>query len=791
MPRRNPLTYTTALAFGMLLWAGASIAGTAPVYAQAGCSAASFAPATNFAAGSAPISVAAGDFNGDGNTDLVTANLNSNNVSILLGNGAGGFTGPVNFPAGTGPNSVGVADFNGDGKLDLAVANQIVGAGTVSILNGAGDGTFSAPAGFTAGSFPRDLTVGDFNGDGKSDVAVANSQTNEIRVLPGTGTGSLGAPVVTTAAASGFSGVFELAVGDFNGDGKSDLVGLREKNPQPPFGPGAISILLGTGTGSFTTGETRPAGINPSFATVASLNGDAFSDLVVVNRASATISLLHGAGDGSFPTSQTIATGGIPESVTVADFNLDGKNDLAVARQAGSDSSVVMIYLGDGAGGFNLSGDFAIGTVPFGSLVADFDKDGKPDIATANFTSNNVSVLINGCGAATAQVSLQFQQPTYVTSEAQTVVSVLVTRTGLVDTPVTVDYRTVDGTATERGDYTTTLGTLRFGQGETSKTFRVLISDDSLVEGSESFTLALSNPTGGAALGAQAAATIQIADNGSEPSRNIIDDAETFVGQHYHDFLNRQADFDGLSFWREEIWKCGSDAGCVDVKRTNVSQAFFLSIEFQRTGYQVIRFYKASFAGAAPRPRGLPLYTEFLRDTQELQRGVIVGQAGWEQQLQQNTQEFARRWVAGAEFSAQFPADMTVQQFVEKLFANSGVTPTTTERDAAIAAYGAGGTDGRAAALLSVTDSGSVYNRQFNLAAVLMQYFGYLRRNPSDPPEATLDFAGYDFWLAKLDSFSLPGEDVRNEETARNRLLRAEMVRAFILSDEYRKRFGQ
>ncbi|HEX8290375.1 MAG TPA: VCBS repeat-containing protein, partial [Pyrinomonadaceae bacterium] len=423
MPRSNRRTYATALAFSLLLWAGASISGTAPVCAQAGCATANFAPAANFAVGSAPISVAAGDFNGDGNTDLVTANLNSNNVSILLGNGAGGFTGPVNFPAGLGPNSVGVADFNGDGKLDLAVANQIVGSGTVSILTGAGDGTFSAPSGFTAGSFPLDLAVGDFNGDGKSDVAIPNSETNEIRVLPGTGTGSLGAPIVTAAAASGFSGVFRLEVGDFNGDGKSDLVGLREKDPQPPFGPGAISIFLGTGAGIFTTGEIRPAGINPAFVAVASLGGDAFSDLVVTNRASATVSILRGAGDGSFPATQTITTGGIPESVTVADFNLDGRNDLAVARQAGGSGSVVGVYLGDGAGGFNPSGNFAIGTVPFGSLVADFNKDGKPDIATANYTSHNVSVLINGCGASAAQVSVQFQQSSYVTDEAQTVVS--------------------------------------------------------------------------------------------------------------------------------------------------------------------------------------------------------------------------------------------------------------------------------------------------------------------------------------------------------------------------------
>jgi hypothetical protein len=292
-------------------------------------------------------------------------------------------------------------------------------------------------------------------------------------------------------------------------------------------------------------------------------------------------------------------------------------------------------------------------------------------------------------------------------------------------------------------------------------------------------------------LGAVPAAAIEITDDSPESTGNPINDPQNFVRQQYHDFLNRQADINGLSFWRDEITRCGADAGCVDVKRMHVSQAFFLSIEFQTTGYKVIRVYKASFADTAQHPRGLPRYPEFLRDTQELQRGVVVGQGDWEQRLRQNTLDYARRWVAGAEFVAQFPADMTAEQYVDKLFRNSEVTPTADERDAAVAAFGAGGTQGRADALLSVTDGGSVFNRQFNAAAVLMQYFGYLRRNPSDAPEPTQDFAGYDFWLAKLDSFSLPGEDVRNEVTARNRLLRAEMVRAFILSDEYRKRFGQ
>ena len=132
---------------------------------------------------------------------------------------------------------------------------------------------------------------------------------------------------------------------------------------------------------------------------------------------------------------------------------------------------------------------------------------------------------------------------------------------------------------------------------------------------------------------------------------------------------------------------------------------------------------------------------------------------------------------------------MTAQAFVDKLFLQSEVTPTTAERNAAIAAFGAGGVDGRAAALRSVADSGSVYNKQYNPAFVLMQYIGYLRRNPNDAPDN--DYSGFDFWLGKMNSFSVPGEDVRNEEVARRRAQRAEMVRAFLLATEYRGRFGQ
>jgi hypothetical protein len=395
--------------------------------------------------------------------------------------------------------------------------------------------------------------------------------------------------------------------------------------------------------------------------------------------------------------------------------------------------------------------------------------------------------------ASTGPASLlQFTQTTPVVQEDVTAVTLTVQRTGDTSGPVTVDYATANGTASERSDYTTAVGTLRFAAGETAKTLDILISEDSFVEGNETFTVSLSNPAGGATLScASAVATVQITDDATEPTTNAIDDPNVFVGQHYHDFLNRQADPAGQAFWANQIIACGTDAGCIDRTRTNVSAAFFLSIEFQQTGFLVFRFYKATYTDSPGRPRGMPRYREFLRDTREIGRNVVVNQAGWEQTLEANKQEFARQFVQRPEFVAQFPLSMTAAQFVDKLFLNSEATPTQAERDAAIAAFGAGGTDGRAAALRSVADSGSVYNRQFNPAFVLSQYIGYLRRNPNDAPELGLDYAGYDYWLAKLNQFSLPAEDVRNPDTAERRVQRAEMVRAFILSFEYRGRFGQ
>jgi hypothetical protein len=169
-------------------------------------------------------------------------------------------------------------------------------------------------------------------------------------------------------------------------------------------------------------------------------------------------------------------------------------------------------------------------------------------------------------------------------------------------------------------------------------------------------------------------------------------------------------------------------------------------------------------------------YQDLVRDTRQLGEGVIVGQPGADAKLEQNKQAYATQVVTSAAFIDRFPTSQTAAQYVDALYASAQVTPTATERTDAIAAFGGGGNAGRVAALRQVAESQSIVNAEFNAGFVLLQYHGYLRRNPTDLPDT--DDSGYQFWLAKLNSF---GGDFR----------KAEMVKAFLASAEYRQRFGQ
>jgi hypothetical protein len=272
----------------------------------------------------------------------------------------------------------------------------------------------------------------------------------------------------------------------------------------------------------------------------------------------------------------------------------------------------------------------------------------------------------------------------------------------------------------------------------------------------------------------------QSATFSASPTGNLSDISQFFVSQHYADFLNREPDPAGLAFWIDQIESCGADQDCRRLRRDNVSGAFFLSIEFQETGFLAYRAYKASFGDINPPTVPVPVtFPQLMTDTQRIGRNVIVNPSGdWQPVLETNKVAFFTGWVQRLEFLARFPVGMSAADFVNTLNGNTGNSLTPSEAQALIDQLAANNTtQGRAATVRQVSENAEFTRREKNKAFVLMQYFGYLRRNPNDPPEIGLDFAGYNFWLTKLTEHD-------------GNFIQAEMVKSFIVSGEYRQRFG-
>jgi CSLREA domain-containing protein len=283
--------------------------------------------------------------------------------------------------------------------------------------------------------------------------------------------------------------------------------------------------------------------------------------------------------------------------------------------------------------------------------------------------------------------------------------------------------------------------------------------------------------------------------SGNSTSKTVIvtvphdQGARVFVRHHFLDFLNREPDESGFDFWTNQITSCGSDQPCIEVRQINVSAAFYLSIEFRGTGYLVERMYKAAygdangnstFGGAHQLAVPIVRFDEFLLDTQKIGQDVVVGRGNWERQLEANKQAFAAEFVQRSRFTTAYPTSLTPTQFVNQLFANAGVTPSAPDLAAAVAEFGeatnTSDVSARERAFLDVAENSILDQQESNRAFVLMQYFGYLRRNPNDTPDS--DYTGYDFWLTKLNRFS-------------GNFIEAEMVKAFITSFEYQQRFEQ
>jgi Calx-beta domain/Carboxypeptidase regulatory-like domain/Pectate lyase superfamily protein len=391
--------------------------------------------------------------------------------------------------------------------------------------------------------------------------------------------------------------------------------------------------------------------------------------------------------------------------------------------------------------------------------------------AGASFGALSGNQLADFQGAQ--QTTVEFSANSYTVTEGTKTIAISVIRSGNTEGNTEVVYLAKDGTADQRSDIIPVIGRLTFTAGETSKSFLVFITDDVLVEPEESLTLELSDVVG-AGLGNNRSAILNILDNDSDPAApNPIDDPQFFVRQHYRDFLNRPPDAAGLDFWSKQISSCGADAACLADRRMNVSAAFFLSIEFQQTGFLVYRLYETSY-GEMPRH-----FDEFLLDTRTIAAGVVVNAPGWEQLLAANTTQFLERFVTRSQFINAYPVSLTPAEFVNVLNNNAGGLLPAGDIDSAIAEFAGAATseatDARARVLRRVAENPAFSERQLNPAFVLMQYFGYLQRNPSEAPDENLD--GYSFWLNKLLEFN---GDFRS----------AEMVKSFLVSGEYRSRFG-
>lgn len=478
---------------------------------------------------------------------------------------------------------------------------------------------------------------------------------------------------------------------------------------------------------------------------------------------------------------------------------------------------------------------------------------------------------------------IKFSSEQYSTNEGAGHFDVTVTRTGDLSGVSTVNYATVDSAASQKSNYEIAVGRLIFNPGEASKTFRVLIVDNNLIAGGTSYdlNLVLSNPIN-AALATPNIAKLFIMDNEFDTPRqpaNIIDDNQYFVRQQYYDFLNREPDQAGFDFWTNQIASCGTDQACIELKRINVSAAFFLSIEFQKTG--MLAYLSEKYAAGGELPR----YGQFMRDVQALQKDYVFGAPGAGAQLEANKQAFFDEFVTRPEFVSKygaltnenfvnaFPHSTTGELYVAQLtgpqvvpstsstakglvilrqplvhdntikvslyltglsslqteaqihgpatptsngplittppagdlvefkipFSNPAFLDLSAGRvyiDVRTASFPNGeiraqipsnlfasdmiirslnaGIITRAQAFRLIVES-EIGQAELNRAFVLMEYFGYLRRHPDDPPDNNL--TGYNFWLNKLNQFN-------------GNFISADMVKAFLKSTEYRGRFG-
>jgi uncharacterized repeat protein (TIGR01451 family) len=786
-----------------------------------------------------------GIFSGSGTLNVINSTISGNSASDGGGGGiSNGGTGNLtnatiaNNPASGGAGGGGIRNSGTLNSRNSIIALNTAATGAPDFsgtLTSQGHNLIGNTSG-TTGTIVTDIinvnpllaTLANYGGPTQTRALLPGSPAldgGDNCVVSDTCTPALGFPLTTDQRGSGFArAVGTVDIGAFESRGFT--ITATSGTPQSAtittaFGAPLVVTVSSSfgepvvgGVVTFTAPASGPSGTFPgaSLTASATINGSgvATSPTFTANStAGGPYNVVASIGTGqptalfALTNNKAATTTTVTSSANPSNVNQSVTFTATVISTAGTPTGTVQFKdNGTNLGSPVVLNGSGVATFTTSTLAAGVHSISAVYSGDANFLTST------GTLAVSQQVGsvVSFSSNTYNTTEGSGFTTITVVRSGDLSQAVSVDYATPDdssamtilpcstanGVASSRCDFETALGTLRWAAGDgASKTFTVLINQDSFVEGPETLTLTLSNLTGGAGFTQPGAtsqtATLTITDDVTEPPTNPIDDTDTFVRQQYRDFLNREPDAAGLAFWKDNIDKCNDPARippgltvpqCIALFRIQTSAAFFLSIEFQNTGYYVERTYKAGFGDIAPPTVPVPVrFTDFLGDTELIGAGVIVGQGNWQAQIDNNKSAYALTFVQRQAFLTRYPAGTTATAFVDSLNANAGNVLSDSQRSALIAELSPNPSDPtlRASVLRKVTDNATLQQREFNRAFVLIEYFGYLRRNPDAAPD--MNFNGYNFWLNKLNGFN------GNFEIA-------EMVKAFLTSAEYRQRFG-
>lgn len=371
-------SFKTAFSYGLSILA---IFGIILISANSLYSEVLFGSAVNYDAGGLPHYIYASDLDNDGYNDVIVANYDSDNISILMNNGDGTFQSQINYAVVSSPISVFSADIDGDGDNDIAVAGYESGPNNVSILLNTGDGSFQAPVKYSTGSSAVSVFLIDIDSDNDNDLIVTNGGSNNVSIFINSGEGTYSSP--TNYSVGSFpKSVYSI---DLDNDNDNDLAVANYDSDN-------ISLLMNNGDGTFQSQIIYNVGTDPWSIFSKDLDNDGDNDLIVANAGSDNVSVLMNNGDGTFLASVYYDVGNFPHSVYASDFDNNGYYDLVTANTLGGDVSVLM---NNGHGIFQLLNNIPVGLSPTAVFASDLDNDGDPDLAVANSYTNNISILLN------------------------------------------------------------------------------------------------------------------------------------------------------------------------------------------------------------------------------------------------------------------------------------------------------------------------------------------------------------------------------------------------------------